>query len=275
MRDIFTNKLVDFLNEDIGNGDISSNLLPKKKISAKIVIKQKGIIAGINFVKKIFMIKNCKTKIMANDGDYVKLDQTVLIVNGFARSVLSCERTALNLLSRMSGIATYTNNLVKIVNSINPRIKICATRKTAPGLRFFDKTAVKIGGGMKHRMSLDEMIILKDNHIAVADSMNNIIKKAKQHYKKLEIEVENEEEAIFAAKEGIPIIMLDNFTPAEVRKTATKIKNKISSKIKIEVSGGINESNIKSYAKADIDFISVGSITNSVKCLDISLEVIK
>ena len=145
-----------------------------------------------------------------------------MTINGDARNILTCERTALNILTRMSGIATQTNEMVK---KIPKKTKLFATRKTAPGLRYFDKEAVEIGGGKKHRLRLDEMVMIKDNHIAVEDSLLSLIKKAKRKYKKFEVEVENTSDAIVAAKEGAAIIMLDNFSPIQIKKTVKALED--------------------------------------------------
>jgi nicotinate-nucleotide pyrophosphorylase (carboxylating) len=213
-------------------------------------------------------------RIIKKDGNKTIPNQTILEITGFAQSVLSCERTALNLLSRMSGIATKTKKLVEKINAVNPRVKLYATRKTAPGLRFFDKEAVKIGGGEKHRMSLDQMIMIKDNHIAVAGSLPRLIIKARKKYKKIEVEVENQEDALLAASAGVNIIMLDNFSPKEIINTVNRLKkSKLRRHVKLEASGGINEKNVGVYAKTGIDMISVGEITNAVTGIDFSLEI--
>jgi nicotinate-nucleotide pyrophosphorylase (carboxylating) len=267
-------ELAKFLSEDLGKGDITSNLLPRKKIKGRIISRQDGIIAGVNYVKEIFLSKGCTVRIIKKDGNKTIPNQTILEITGFAQSVLSCERTALNLLSRMSGIATKTKKLVEKINAVNPRVKLYATRKTAPGLRFFDKEAVKIGGGEKHRMSLDQMIMIKDNHIAVAGSLPRLIIKARKKYKKIEVEVENQEDALLAASAGVNIIMLDNFSPKEIINTVNRLKkSKLRKHVKLEASGGINEKNIGVYAKTGIDMISVGEITNTVTGIDFSLEI--
>lgn len=267
-------ELVRFLAEDIGKGDITSKLLSKKKIKARIFSRQNGIIAGTKFVKDIFVSKGCKVRIFKKDGTSVKANQTIIEISGSAQSILSCERTALNLLSRMSGIATKTKKLVTKIHTVDSKIKLYSTRKTAPGLRFFDKEAVKIGGGEKHRMSLDEMIMIKDNHLALVNSLPSLILKAKKKYKKIEVEVENQEDALLAASAGVNIIMLDNFTPKEIINTVSKLKKaKLRQRVKLEASGGINEKNITSFAKTGVDMISVGEITNSVSVVDYSLEI--
>jgi len=264
-------QLQQFLAEDIGKGDITSNLLPKKIITVKIISRENAIVAGVRHAKEIFKIKGCNVKIMKKDGSKIKPNQTIMTITGNAGKILTCERTALNILTRMSGIATQTNEMVK---KIPKKTKLYATRKTAPGLRYFDKEAVEIGGGNKHRLRLDEMVMIKDNHIAIADSLQSLIKKAKIKYKKFEVEVENISDAVLAAKQGASIIMLDNFTPTQIKKAIQVLKNqKLRNKVLLEASGGINLKNVTTYGKTGVDIISVGSITNSVKGIDMSLEI--
>jgi len=267
-------ELLRFISEDIQSGDITSVLLPKKKIKAKIISRQEGVLAGAKFAGNIFRLKGCNVKIIKKDGAKLKSNQIILQISGNAGTVLSCERTALNLLSRMSGIATQTNFLVSKIRKINRKTKLYSTRKTAPGLRFFDKEAIMIGGGHKHRMSLNDMVMIKDNHLLVTNSMEGIIKNARKQHKHVEVEVENQRDAILAASSGATIVMLDNFSPIQIKKTITVLqKKKLRNKVKLEASGGINSKNITAYAKTGVDIISVGSITNSVKGLDLSLEV--
>jgi nicotinate-nucleotide pyrophosphorylase (carboxylating) len=268
-------ELLRFISEDVHNGDITSALLPKDRIKAKIISRESGILAGVKFAGDVFRLKGCNVKTIKKDGTKIKPNQIVLQVSGNARTILSCERTALNLLSRMSGIATQTNFLVSKIRKINKKTNLYSTRKTAPGLRFFDKEAIKIGGGHKHRMSLNDMVMIKDNHLLVSNSMEDIIKKARKQHKHVEVEVESQRDAILAVNSGATIVMLDNFSPAQIQKTITALqKKKLRNKVKLEASGGINSKNIAAYAKTGVDMISVGSITNSVKGLDLSLEVI-
>jgi nicotinate-nucleotide pyrophosphorylase (carboxylating) len=267
-------ELLRFISEDIQGGDITSVLLPKKKIKAKIISRQEGVLAGVKFAGDIFRLKGCNVKIIKKDGAKLKSNQIILQISGNAGTVLSCERTALNLLSRMSGISTQTNFLVSKIRKINTKTKLYSTRKTAPGLRFFDKEAIMIGGGHKHRMSLNDMVMIKDNHLLVTNSMEGIIKNARKRHKHVEVEVENQRDAVLAANSGATIAMLDNFSPVQIKKTITELqKKKLRNKVKLEASGGINSKNITAYAKTGVDMISVGSITNSVKGLDLSLEV--
>jgi len=267
-------ELLRFISEDIQGGDITSVLLPKKKIKAKIISRHEGVLAGVKFAGDIFRLKGCSVKIIKKDGAKLKSNQIILQISGNAGTVLSCERTALNLLSRMSGIATQTNFLLSKIRKINTKTKLYSTRKTAPGLRFFDKEAIMIGGGHKHRMSLNDMVMIKDNHLLVTNSMEGIIKNARKRHKHVEVEVENQRDAILAASSGATIVMLDNFSSVQIKKTITTLqKKKLRNKVKLEASGGINSKNITAYAKTGVDIISVGSITNSVSGLDLSLEV--
>ena len=264
-------QLAQFLAEDIGKGDITSDLLDKKRITATIISRENAILAGVQYAKEIFKIKGCNVKILKKEGSKIKPNQTIISITGDAGKILTCERTALNLLTRMSGIATQTNHLVKKIPS---KTKLYATRKTAPGLRYFDKEAVEIGGGKKHRLRLDEMVMIKDNHIAIENSLLSLIKKTKKKYKKFEVEVENTKDAVLAANMGATIIMLDNFTPAQIKKTIQTLKDqKLRSKVLLEASGGITSKNISKYGQTGVDIISVGSITNSVKGIDMSLEI--
>jgi nicotinate-nucleotide pyrophosphorylase (carboxylating) len=267
-------ELQKFLDEDLGLGDVTSDLLEKKQIIAKIITRQETIVSGINFAKQIFSLKKCKSKIIKKDGSRAKANQIILEVRGDAASILSCERTALNLLSRMCGISTKTNQLNTLIQKVNRKTKLFATRKTAPGLRYFDKIAVEIGGGKKHRMTLHDMIMLKDNHLAVEKSIVGLIAKAKKTRRKIEIEVENQKDAILVATLGVDIIMLDNFTPKQIKKIV-KILNdlKLRKNIQIEASGRISEKNILQYADTGVDMISVGEITNSTQGIDLSLEI--
>jgi len=267
-------ELLRFLAEDAHSYDITSALLPNQKINAQIISRDDGIIAGIKFAKDIFKLKRIHVKSFKTDGSKVRANQKILQISGNSRDILSCERTVLNLLSRMSGIATQTNFLVTQIKKFSKKTKLYSTRKTAPGLRYFDKEAVRIGGGYKHRLSLNDMIMIKDNHLLLCNSMEDIIKKARRKHKHVEVEVENQNDSILAAKCGATIVMLDNFSPTQIKKTIASLeRKKLRGKVQLEASGGINAKNIIAYAKTGVDMISVGYITNSVKGLDLSLEV--
>ena len=263
-----------FLSEDLGRGDVTSKLLKKKQVTANIITRQEAIVSGTKFAKQIFALKNCKAKIIKKDGSKARTNQIIILPGENLIIIIICERTALNLLSRMCGISTKTNQLNALIQKVNRKTKLFATRKTAPGLRYFDKIAVEIGGGKKHRMTLHDMIMLKDNHLAVEKSIVGLVAKAKKTKRKIEIEVENQKDAILVATLGVDVIMLDNFTPKEIKNTV-KILNdlKLRKNIQIEASGRINEKNILQYADTGVDMISVGEITNSTQGIDLSLEV--
>jgi len=199
-------------------------------------------------------------------------------IRGGARSVLKAERTALNLIMRMSGIATLTRSFVNLVEKYYPKVKITGTRKTAPGLRFFDKKAITIGGGYPHRMRLDDMVLIKDNHLAISDSIEKSIRMAKANLGsavRIECEVKNTEEAMRAAKAGANVIMFDNFTPSEAEIGVKAIRElEAFDDIEIELSGGITLDNIINYVKAQPDLISVGHLTHSPTAVDYSLEIV-
>ena len=266
--------LESFLAEDIGSGDITSRLLPRKKIIATIISRENGIVAGVTYAKWIFQSRNCKVVVHRKDGQSVIPNQKIMTISGDVYPILSCERTALNLMSRMSGIATQVNAYTKKIHAANPKVELYSTRKTAPGLRIFDKDAVVIGGGHRHRMTLDQMVMIKDNHIAASDSIVHLIKRAKQRHEKIEVEVENLQDAITVAREGVDIIMLDNMSPTQIKEIIKKLKQLgLRNKVKIEASGGINHSNVIQYARSGVNMISIGRLTSSVSGLDLSLEV--
>ena len=272
--------LIRFLREDIGQGDLTSEYIVDEdsKSSSSIICKSEvAVVAGLEEVRTIFDICNCKSNALVKDGDIVKNGRKVMKIKGNTRSILKAERTALNLIMRMSGIATDTKKFVDIVRIVSNDIKITGTRKTAPGLRFFDKKSIVLGGGYAHRNSLDEMILIKDNHHAVTSSIRRSILKAKLKAGKnimIECEVSDTKSSVEAIKSGADIIMLDNFSPQEAQKTISYLKRSgLREKILIEISGGMNISNIKDYATALPDMISVGSLTHSSQSIDFSMEI--
>lgn len=272
--------LIRFLREDIGQGDLTSEYIVDEdlKSSSSIICKSEvAVIAGLEEARAIFDICNCKSNALVKDGDIVKNGRKVMKIEGNTRSILKAERTALNLIMRMSGIATDTKKFVDIVRTVSNDIKITGTRKTAPGLRFFDKKSIVLGGGYAHRNSLDEMILIKDNHHAVTSSIRRSILKAKLKAGKnimIECEVSDRKSSVEAIKSGADIIMLDNFSPQEAQKTISYLKRSgLREKILVEISGGVNISNIKDYATALPDMISVGSLTHSSQSIDFSMEI--
>jgi nicotinate-nucleotide pyrophosphorylase (carboxylating) len=247
-------------------------------VKAVVFAKEAGVAAGIE--ETVIFAESLGLSVMAEvaDGDEVKSGTVMLRLSGNARDILSAERTMLNLLSRMSGIATATRKLTEKLRQANLTAKVAATRKTAPGLLYFDKKAVLIGGGDPHRLRLDDMILLKDNHIVIAGSVENAVRKAKAASvnKKIEAEVTSVADAVKAAEAGADIVMLDNFSPKQIREAVETLKKAgFFGKVLLEVSGGITEKNLLEYASMQVDIISLGALTHSVKALDISLEIAK
>jgi nicotinate-nucleotide pyrophosphorylase (carboxylating) len=268
------------LKEDAGKGDITSDLLiPVNNDSiANIIFKDTGVIAGLELFKLVFNVIDARIKIKfyVNDRDYLKTGTVIGQISGKSRKLLLGERLSLNILQRLSGIATSVHNFRKRLN--NDSIKILDTRKTTPNFRAFEKLAVKIGGGENHRFGLYDMILIKDNHISANGGIEMTLKRLKKIKKKpelkIEIEVKNLNELKTVIKNGINIVnivMLDNFTIGDVKKAVRLIDKKF----KIEISGGINFNTINLYSGIKgIDFISSGSLTHSVKSADISLDFI-
>lgn len=267
------------LREDEGFGDITSNaLIPENKIFyAKLITKDDGILAGIEIIKEMFSEYGIEIISSKKDGDAISKGDVLLELEGNARKILLLERTALNLLMRMSGVASKTNRIVKKVHEVNPKIRVAGTRKTAPALQNYDKLAISIGGGDTHRNALDDMVLIKDNHIAVVGSVKEALQLAKENIsfsKKIEIEVESTEDAIIACENGADIVMFDNMTPQEAQDTLNALDEKdLRKDVLIEISGGINEDNILDYAPLDVDIISLGSITHQASSLNFSLDM--
>ena len=272
-------RLIQFLEEDIGFGDVTTELIIPDgvEVTAQIVAKEPMVAAGVLEVTVLFEIVGVKVIRSADDGSEVSPGEVVIEVRGPARAILTVERTALNILMRMSGIATTTRRLVNKIREAGLGTRIAATRKTAPGLRYFDKRAVIIGGGDPHRSSLDEAILIKDNHIAILGDVEKAVRKlrsAASFTKKVEVEVRTPEEAVEAAKLGADIIMLDNMAPSEVESAMKLLRAEgLRDKVLIEVSGGITEENILEYARLKPDVISLGFLTHSARAIDLSLEI--
>lgn len=273
-------KFFNYINEDIPFFDITSELIEEEvKCKAAIVAKQDFILAGLEECIQFLNLIGINVRQLKKDGEDIKEGEKIAILEGNARDILGVERLILNIIAHASGVATATSNLVRLCKKVNPKVRIAATRKTLPGLRYLEKKAVKLGGGDTHRMSLSDMILIKDNHIRIIGGIREAIKRAKEKaslFVKVEIEVSSLEEAVEAAKHGADIIMLDNFTVEEIKETINKLKElKLREKVLIEVSGRINEKNILDYAACDVDIISSGAITHSAKAVDVSLEVLE
>lgn len=280
-KKVLEEKIRKFLEEDVGQGDITTFLtIPSGTIvEAEIIAKESGVIAGIEEALAFLESFDFQVDTLVSDGSKVSKKATILSIVGDARTLLSIERTLLNLLTRMSGIATATSRLIEKVRRASYKTRIACTRKVAPGLSYFDKRAVMVGGGDTHRLHLDDLVIIKDNHLAVIGDVGKAVKKVRDAVsfsKKIEIEVSRDEEALEAAKAGADIIMLDNFSPQQIMKTIALLEKKgLRGKILIEASGGVNEQNVLEFAATGVDILSLGELTHSVKALDMGLEVVK
>ncbi len=263
--------------EDIGDGDHTTLCcIPADAMGkSRLLIKEDGILAGIEVAKKVFarFDKDLQVEVYINDGAFVHAGDVAMLVSGRIQSLLQTERLMLNIMQRMSGIATMTNKYVKLLEGTNA--KVLDTRKTTPGMRMLEKQAVKIGGGVNHRIGLFDMILLKDNHVDFAGGIANAIDRCHKYQKennldlKIEIEVRNFDELQQVLETGgVNRIMLDNFSVEDTRKAVEIINHRFE----VESSGGITIDTIRSYAECGVDFISVGALTHSVKCLDMSFK---
>jgi len=267
------------LEEDLGDGDHTSlSTIPKGKTgTAELLAKQEGILAGVEVAKKVFQAvdPNTRLEVFIKDGTAIKPGDVVFRVSGKAGSLLSAERLALNFMQRMSGIATYTHSLCTLLDGLHT--KLLDTRKTTPNFRYFEKEAVRIGGGVNHRMGLYDMIMIKDNHVDFAGGIGAAIKATRKYLQeknknmKIEIEVRNMKELREVMEtRGVDRIMLDNFSIAKM-KEAVEI---VAGKYETEASGMITEATIRKVAETGVDFISVGALTHQVKSLDLSLKAV-
>lgn len=278
-RNILEEKLKQLLAEDIGLGDVATGaVVPSgSSVEATVKAKEAGTAAGLEEAVVLAESLGLKVKAEVTDGSALRKGQEMMKISGDAQAVLSVERTLLNLISRMSGIATATTKLKQKLRKAHAKTIIAATRKTAPGLLYFDKKAVYVGGGDSHRLNLGDMVLIKDNHIAVTGSIENAVKNAKQNAsfsKKIEVEVTKVDDALKAAKAGADIIMLDNFAPKQIKDAVESLKKAgFFGKILLEASGGITRENLLEYASTQVDIISLGALTHSVRALDVSLEV--
>lgn len=264
-----------WIEEDINFWDVTTSLLPCINAKGKIYSKQEGVVAGLIFIKRIFEFFGSKLDILVKEGEKVSKKTAVASFDGNIHNLLQAERVSLNILGRLSGIATQTAKMIEVAHEVNPQLKICATRKVVPGLGKYDKYAVVVGGGDTHRFNLSDMILLKENHLRGFKSITEAVTKAQKvtsFSKKIEVEVQNEEQAMEAAKAGVDIIMLDNFSPQLIKVTIPKIKS-IKRDVLIELSGNINLENLQDYALEGVDLISSGSLTHSVKNFDYTMLI--
>jgi len=273
-------KIREMLAEDIGFADITSEALVPEDVRARaeIIVKQPGILAGITEAAIAFDEVGVRAKIVKNDGQRVRPGDIVMQVEGSARGILAAERTALNLLMRMSGVATATREMLERAQKGNPDVVIAATRKTMPLLSYFDKRAIRMGGGDPHRFRLDDCVVVKDNHIRLVGSIDAAVKRARgaSFSKKVEIEVNRPKDALDAARAGADIVMLDNMKPADVKRAVKSIaKAGLRERVMLEASGGIDPSNVVGYAASGVDIVSSSYMTLRAPALDMSLEIRK
>ena len=265
--------LEDWLAEDVGKGDFTSHAVVENLPCKALVTGGPGVISGIQICKELLAQSNIKSETSFNDGDKIASETSIFELQGNAHDVLKTERLLLNILSHLSGIATFTNSVVMEAKKVNPNVEILATRKTIPGLRVFEKEAVLHGGGKTHRLRLDDAILIKDNHLKLSNNISNAVSQSRLKFPDLMIEVEADtpEQAVEAAKSDADRVMLDNFTPELARTTIERLKQ--ISDIEIEISGGINLENIKEYSPYS-DLISLSGLTMSAPPVDFSLHVI-
>ena len=268
------------LEEDVRDGDHTSlSCIPETSIgSAELIIKHNGIIAGVEVAKRVFQLydETLQFEEILHDGDSVNKGQIAFKVHGKERSIVTTERLVLNIMQRMSGIATTTNRYVQQIS--HTRAKVLDTRKTTPGMRWFEKEAVKIGGGENHRFGLFDMIMIKDNHVDASGSITNALNHVHDYLTfknldlRIEVEVRSFEELLEAMNHGgLDRIMLDNFSVADTKEAVEMVNGRFE----LESSGGITIDTIKEYAETGVDYISVGALTHSVKSLDLSLKIVK
>jgi len=271
-------ELLKFVREDAPFGDVTSDaIIPDINCRAEIRAEQEGVATGLEEAAALFSHFGVTVKQATRDGAPVKKGAVLLSLSGPAKGILLAERTALNLIGRMSGIATQTKTMADLVREENPRCRVAGTRKTAPGLRALDKKAITLGGGDPHRSSLSDGVLIKDNHLALVP-VADAVKKAKtaSAYRKIEVEVESADEACTAAQAGADILLFDNMTPAQVKTTLRTLEDAgLRGKVLVELSGGITAETIRDYARTGADLISLGALTHTVKNFSVTLEIQK
>lgn len=272
-------KIREFLREDIGHGDITSSSLIEvdQRAKARLFYREAGIAAGLEEAAMVFEILGCDVVSHACDGESVNPGDTLMEIEGPARAILSGERTALNIVGRMAGIATAVAEAQRIASEASPSVRVAATRKTLPGLRELDKKAVSLGGGDTHRLRLDDCVLIKDNHLELVPSITDAVRRAKEHVsftKKIEVEVRTLAEAAEAAEAGADIVMFDNMSPREIRICLGALKGRGLHEGRLfEASGGITHENLADYAGSGVDIVSMGSLTHSVRSLNVKIEI--
>lgn len=279
VEDLAFRKFLSFLEEDIPFWDTTTEAIVPgdAKVRAKVIVKESCIVACVDDIAAFLRKLGLEVEQLAKDGDPVEGGSTLLEISGPARVVLSVERVVLNVLMHCSGVATATRRLIDALREVNSRVRVAATRKTMPGLRYFEKRAVAAGGGDTHRLSLSDAILIKDNHLRLIGDIGRAVRLAKERASfihKVEVEVSSVEEAVEAAESGADVVMLDNMRPEDVARVLEELRRRgLRDRVIVEVSGGINYENAREYAKLDIDVMSCSFITMSSRAVDMSLEV--
>jgi len=268
-----------FLEEDVRSGDLTTNVtIPEDKTAlATIYAREKAILAGIKEAEVIAYLTGLTYEVLSFEGNWANPEDPVMRLRGKARTLLTVERLILNIIQRMSGIATKTYRMVSVAREVNPSVKIACTRKTTPGFRFFEKRAVVIGGGDPHRYALDDMVLIKNNHITAVGGVHEAVSAAKDAVsfsKKISCEARTLQETEEAISAGADIVLLDNFSPKDIGGLIEVLKSKgVRGNVILEASGGINEDNVKEYARNEIDVISSGSLTHSYDSIDFNMRL--
>lgn len=271
MAELYIKRLLEYLEEDAYPEDVTSKLLEGIKAKGVIKSRDEGILAGLRFMAPFLSHLGFEVVVYKRDGDMIHRGDVIMEVVGDAGRLLAVERLTLNLLSRLSGIATITNTMVRLARSVNPSVRVAGTRKTTPGLRAFEKYAIEIGGGDPHRFNLADAVLIKDNHIAIYGNLEKLVRLVKERVsftKKVEVEVSTYEDALRAYRAGADALLLDNMKPDEI----LPIVNELKGKILLEASGGITPDNVVEYAKTGVDILSSGYITHSARSLDITMD---
>ena len=270
--------LLKFIDEDAPSGDVTSDaIIPEITCHAVIRAEQEGVAAGLAEARALFSHFGVEARPETRDGSTVKAGEVLLTLSGPAKKILLVERTALNIIGRMSGIATQTKAMADTVKAENPRCRVAGTRKTCPGLRALDKKAIVLGGGDPHRTCLSDGILIKDNHLALVSISEAIARaRAASAYRKIEIETESAHDAVAAARAGADILLLDNMSPDSIRDTIGNLESVgLRDRVTIELSGGITAGTIRDYAQTGADLISLGALTHTVRNFSVTLEIRK
>lgn len=279
-EELAVERMLSWLAEDIPFWDVTSELVPEScECSAVILAKEPGVAACVEEVALFLRRMGFEVELRVRSGEEFRKGDALVEVRGNMRKLLQVERLVLNLLSHTCGVATATRRAVETARRVNPRVRVAATRKTLPGLRYFEKRAVEAGGGDTHRLSLSDMVLIKDNHLRYFGSVRAAVEEARRRASfavKIEVEVQSPEEAVEAARAGADIVMLDNFSVDQVRAAIDALARAgLRDRVLVEVSGGVTLENLEEFARAGPDIVSMGWLTHSAKAIDLSLEVVE